>query len=404
MSSRSVWAVKPAIMNGNRALNPALKDRALVFGGGDGDAGLVAFLKTIGFHVTTSGFSRLAECHKLSDSYIECDISNLQDVKNKIQFDYFALILPSCNDVSLLQLLELGSFLPRYNLLLAKNLMLKDRFREFQRALGLPAPRVFGSGIPNFPCIVKPNNLSGGKGVSICRDVTDLDKALKFVNPLVHLGGDHLIEELVEGSSHGAFLFFLNNNLVFGFVDDEYYPRGEFWVAATSWPSVRLNKAQYREIYKQAGKIWKATGIVTGLLHLQVKVSDDAVNVIEATLRFPGDDYLGFIDRSLHRNVSAWSMVLSYSDNITVEPLESFLEQYGGVVDGEHAVRKRNPVVRFVVKNPTLSDESIKQDVFGSFGLFSESIVWRGDRLNRILFVSTDRHEKIQRLVDLWRN
>lgn len=374
------------------------KNKALIFGGADGDVGLVNFLKSRGFHVTTSGFTSEASCHSAADRYISCDIASEDEVRTRLDLGKYEIILPSCNDVAFLQLHRHLGYYSADKLNLVEQLMLKDQFRRLQKSLGLDSPATYELGDAVFPCLYKPNNLSGGRGVYKCNSDTDLMAAAKYQNPLAHLNGSFVIEEFVEGSSHGAFLFFLEGRLRFSFVDDEYYREGEFWVSATSWPSSTLTSENMVEIKRQANLLRESLGIDSCLLHLQLRVNKDRVVIIEATMRFPGDDYVGFIDRAVSSKTSAWAIALGLNAGTSDTSLQRFLSD----VEGLNFNRSNTGsfCVRVVVKDRDVNDDSLLCMAEKKYGSVIKSSVWREDRMNRIFFVSTESTSEVNQFLN----
>ena len=68
----------------------------------------------------------------------------------------------------------------------------KDELRKLQRRLSLPHPNFIVIGtdhnlsiphdkIKKFPVIVKPVDMGGGKGISVCRSYSELEYAVKKV-------------------------------------------------------------------------------------------------------------------------------------------------------------------------------------------------------------------------------
>ncbi len=72
--------------------------------------------------------------------------------------------------------------------------------KEVMRAAGVPTAQTMSVARP--PCVVKADGLAAGKGVFVCRDQHDLDAGLRAASAL---GGQVLIEELLEGSEISLF-------------------------------------------------------------------------------------------------------------------------------------------------------------------------------------------------------
>ncbi|MFL5929117.1 MAG: phosphoribosylamine--glycine ligase [Gaiellaceae bacterium] len=72
--------------------------------------------------------------------------------------------------------------------------------KEIMRAAGVPFPETLSVARP--PCVVKADGLAAGKGVFVCRTNEEVAEALRAV---AGLGGDFVIEELLEGQELSVF-------------------------------------------------------------------------------------------------------------------------------------------------------------------------------------------------------
>jgi phosphoribosylamine--glycine ligase len=73
--------------------------------------------------------------------------------------------------------------------------------KEIMEAAGVPTPAALAVAKP--PCVVKADGLAAGKGVFVCRTQEELDSGLRAASAL---GGDIVIEELVEGEEASLFV------------------------------------------------------------------------------------------------------------------------------------------------------------------------------------------------------
>jgi phosphoribosylamine---glycine ligase len=76
----------------------------------------------------------------------------------------------------------------------------KSFAKDVLEAAGVPTARRLSVARP--PCVVKADGLAAGKGVFVCRTQEDLDAGLRAA---ASLGGDVLIEELLEGEEVSLF-------------------------------------------------------------------------------------------------------------------------------------------------------------------------------------------------------
>ena len=76
----------------------------------------------------------------------------------------------------------------------------KSFAKDVMRAAGVPTAATLPVARP--PCVVKADGLAAGKGVFVCRTQDELDEALRAV---AGLGGDFVVEELLEGEELSVF-------------------------------------------------------------------------------------------------------------------------------------------------------------------------------------------------------
>jgi biotin carboxylase len=148
----------------------------------------------------------------------------------------------------------------------------------------------------NFPLIVKPVDLTGGKGMSICRDANELQLAVSVA--LSKSRQEYVVvEEYLRGTNHGLSLIIKERKVVWSFADDEQYFMNPFLVAGTTTPTT-LDPQLTVELFATAGKIAEHLELVDGILHLQLLATTDDVYILEACRRCPGDLYPEFIHLS----------------------------------------------------------------------------------------------------------
>ncbi len=77
----------------------------------------------------------------------------------------------------------------------------KSFAKEVMRAADVPAAAALDA--PRAPCVVKADGLAGGKGVTVCRTQAEADAAWERAKAL---GGDMVVEELLEGEEVSVFV------------------------------------------------------------------------------------------------------------------------------------------------------------------------------------------------------
>lgn len=292
--------------------------RMLLAGGAHSDIPLIRAAQSLGFHVTTSG-NRLEDLgHAESDAYAPCDYSDPRAVLALARELGVDAVCASCNDFSALSsayaAAELG--LPGHDLPeVSEVLHHKDRWRVFATANAIPSPRAVGCQsmgdvqaalqILSFPLMVKPVDLTGGKGIT---KVHDFDSALAAATAALQTSkaGRVVVEEFVKGTRHGFTAILRERRVVFYLMDDEYYHLSPYLVSAAAAPSSLDQRASNRLI-EMSEAIAHKLRLVDGIFHVQFIQPEfgDPV-IIEICRRAPGDLYVELVRHATGAPYARW--------------------------------------------------------------------------------------------------
>ena len=178
----------------------AAKATVLVVGGGHAEIPLIRAAHAIGYRVITTGNRPDDLGHAHADLYVPADFSKPEEILNVAVTHDVSAIVSGCNDFAMLSTAfvceKLG--LPGHDSYeTTVRIHHKDRFRELLEELQLDTPR---SGVVHdptqavalcerigYPVIVKPVDLTGGKGISVCDSPEQLSKAVDDALVLVFL-------------------------------------------------------------------------------------------------------------------------------------------------------------------------------------------------------------------------
>jgi phosphoribosylamine--glycine ligase len=85
----------------------------------------------------------------------------------------------------------------------------KSFAKEVMRAAGVPTAETMS--VARAPCVIKADGLAAGKGVFVCQTQEELDAALRAASTL---GGEFVIEELLEGEELSLFALVDGSNIL----------------------------------------------------------------------------------------------------------------------------------------------------------------------------------------------
>lgn len=282
------------------------KKKLLIAGGGYADIPMIQAAQRLGFHVITSGNRPDDLGHLYSDeSYLE-DFSNKQamlKVAEKLKID---AICACCNDFSAItasyvaESMGLPGHDPYDTSLILHH---KDSYRQLARNHGIATPNAMGFGSIDsalkvlhqfrFPVIVKPVDLTGGKGIS---KVVSEDSAKGALGNAFEISRVKrvVVEEFLEGSKHGLSTFIRDGKVVFHFHDNEHYYLNPYMVSAASTPGV-VPVSAINQLCQTAEKISALLNLKNGIFHIQYILVGTEPVIIEICRRPPGDLYTRFV-------------------------------------------------------------------------------------------------------------
>ena len=278
--------------------------KLLVIGGSHSDIPLIESALLRGLQVYTTGNRADHPGHWWSHKYVPADFSDVEamlDVARSIGVDY---VVPGANDFAMMSAAYVAEQLklPGYDCF-ANTLLLhrKDQFKELATALGLPVCRhivVNSQDIADarsrvdslsFPLMIKPVDLTGGKGISKISSVEQLQLAMDKATAMTHQ--DKLvIEEWFDGELHSFSMVIENGDVVFDYCDTELCLFKDYLVSTSmSIGSISANAAQ--AVRNATTRLARQLGLVDGVLHSQILVRGDNVRILEYTRRMSGDLY-----------------------------------------------------------------------------------------------------------------
>jgi biotin carboxylase len=219
----------------------------------------------------------------------------------------------------------------------------KRRQRELFAAAGVPQPesrttRTLAEAeeaarASGFPCVVKPPDRQGQRGLSFVRDEGELPHAFELALAASR-GGDVLVEELVRGPELTVNAFSVDGRFHTLTITDRVVAEPPaFGVAlAHVWPSEHATDAVARAAHAAAD----AVGVRNGPTYTQVLAGPDGPRVVELAARLGGGHDAELCEAALGIDLNRLALAAALGD----------------FVDGEALRRQRGPggaCVRFLV-------------------------------------------------------
>jgi len=282
----------------------------LLLGGSHSELPLIYAAQRLGFRVITTGNKPLDYGHKFADEYVFGDFSDVMAMTDLAKSLNVDAICAGCNDFAAISAAAIAEELnlPGHDPLdLSRILHHKSSFYSLANEAGLPVPFSFevtsleaahevAIGI-GFPIIVKPIDLTGGKGISIAHSVEDLENAWNYARQQTREAST-VIQKYITGTNHAISSLILNQQVQFSFIDNEHYFTNPHLVGAASFPSTLTLELQAL-IKRSVSEFVLSQMFVDGLLHLQFIVDEhDDYFFIDVCRRAPGDLYIQFVEEA----------------------------------------------------------------------------------------------------------
>jgi biotin carboxylase len=290
----------------------------LIAGGSHSDIPLIIAAKQLGFFVTTGGNRPQDLGHAYSDAFERCDYSDPEAVLATAKRINADALCACCNDFSALSCAfaakELG--LPGHDdPNTAEIIHHKDRWRSFANANDIPSPRALGCESMDevrlavtqlhLPLIVKPVDLTGGKGI---QRVDTLEETLRAAEAAFAISKAKriVVEEFIVGSRHGFTAILRGGRVAFQFADDEHYHISPYLVSGASAPTSCPSEC-IEALISHSERIAQLLNLVDGIFHVQFILKDNRHPVIiEICRRAPGDLYVELVRHAAGVPYAEW--------------------------------------------------------------------------------------------------
>lgn len=272
-----------------------MKNKILILNGSHSEISLIREAKRLGLQVLTTGDNPNLIGHKESHFYFESDYSNpdaVLEICKSHQVDY---ICACANDAGILTASvvaeQLG--LPGYDRPdICKKIHLKDQFKNWALNFGLPSPRRFEEqaiDTMDFPVIVKPIDMTGGKGIAIVQKKEDLDVALANAK-IRSRQGKVIIEKFIDGPLQSFSTMIVKERVVACYNDIELSTMNPYTVSASYSPAEHLDQVK-EPLIEITESMASELGLVDGIVHYQYIWDGSKFYILEITRRTSGDLY-----------------------------------------------------------------------------------------------------------------
>ena len=302
--------------------------RLLVIGASHAEIPLIHAGQGLGHWVSTVGSDAEALGAKASDSHFKVDFSDADAVLRVFDEGKFHGVVSGCNDFAAFTAARVSEARGLANCdsnVATRLIHHKDAFRKVASELKLNSPEHFVvsnvkeakkiSQQIKFPVIVKPTDLTGGKGVNLVQDPSALGTAVEAALSRSRIK-NVVVESFVAGSLRSALFIVIGGKTHLVVSADEFMYLNPFLVASAvsnigEAPETQLGLAE------QIGLVVSALALTDGLMHVQYIWSGSDFTILEICRRPPGDLYLLLAEFASGYNISEKIVLLALGESIT---------------------------------------------------------------------------------------
>lgn len=279
----------------------------LITGGSHAEIPLIDALHTLGYTVISTGLNKDGPGHEIADIYAPADFSDKDEMLRLAKKYDISGVISGCNDFAYLSAAYVAGQLnlKGYDVMSTAALIHhKDEFRTLQKDCGVRYPefvvcenmsdlRIVKEHL-SLPVVVKPVDLTGGKGVEICFTWEDVEKQYPETVRLTR-ESRIIIEEYIDGENHGTSMLLKNGRVVFSFFDNEEYFKNKYLVSGAYSPS-DLTEEEKTDVINQVENLARHAGLCDGLFHCQFIIDQKGLPyLIDPCRRAPGDLYIKLV-------------------------------------------------------------------------------------------------------------
>lgn len=267
------------------------------------EIGLIKALKKEGHYVISIGIYENLPGEKYVDEYHKIDYSDTEAVMAFMKEKKMDTVCACCNDTAVLTACYIAEkmSLSGYDTLQSARIIAhKDLFKQYTMENNIKsvesisfksqseANKYLESKI-EYPQIIKPIDLSGGKGISRCNNYKEAKHAIKKAFTYSR-EKSIVVEPFIVGTQHAFCTFIRNRKVVAYCSNDEFSVINPYRVEIATFPASNIKK--YCDVLiEQVETMAEDLALVDGIFHIQYIESEGDVYIIEAMRRVLGNMY-----------------------------------------------------------------------------------------------------------------
>ena len=276
--------------------------KALVLNGSANEIPLIETAKKLGYYVITTGNNPSLIGHGYADAYQGADYSDCEAIYQLAKDLKVDAIIPCANDFSVISAAYASERLGLKGHDTYENARIlgeKDRFKAFGKKHNFAiipsegfedeaAALAYIREHPGYPLMIKPSDLSGGKGITRVNNYEEAQAAVKRAFSMTKR--NHVvIEPYIEGIHHGVVALIVNEKVAMDVVIHDRYYKYPFLISFNAGHSGFITPALRKELVSEINRMAQLLHLADGEFTLQFILKDGRPYYVETMRRQLGN-------------------------------------------------------------------------------------------------------------------
>ncbi len=272
--------------------------RLLILGGMRFSCEIVNKAREMCIHTIVADYNRIEDSpgKQIADEAVDLSVIDVEAVVSYVKKNAIDGVIVGFNDMLLPYYADICQKcgLPCYGTKEQfETLIAKDRYKALCRQFGVPTIPEFDVNDENikFPVLVKPVDNSGSRGISICHNRQELEKAVEM-GKAASKNGKVIIERYLDGREVTVFWTFQDGNYYLSALANRHvkHNQGDDVIplpVGYTFPSVFLPRYR-KEVEENCKRMFQHLGLRDGMMFMQCKVEDGICYVYDLGYRLTG--------------------------------------------------------------------------------------------------------------------
>lgn len=281
--------------------------RLLILGGMRFSCEIVNKAREMGVYTLVADYNRIEDSpgKQIADEAVDISVIDVDAVASYVKNNSIDGVIVGFNDMLLPYYADICEKcgLPCYGTKEQfETLIAKDKYKALCRQFDVPTIPEYDIDDENiqYPVLVKPVDNSGSRGITICHNRQELERAVEFGRKSSKIG-KVIIERYMDGREVTVFWTFQDGNYYLSALANRHvkHNQGDDVIplpVGYTFPSVFLPK--YREeVEENCKRMFRHFGLKDGMMFMQCKVEDGRCYVYDLGYRLTGSLEYKILDR-----------------------------------------------------------------------------------------------------------